>query len=83
MRARHHARVRSQREEPDDLEVLRLFVNTLDVEGGKDEIGTADGLGGWLVEHGLLARGEGGAPPPVSEEEVRRALELRESADAT
>lgn len=57
-----------------DLELVAGFVNTLDVESGRDELGSAEALRGWLVERGLLA-----GDSPVTEVDLGRALALRES----
>jgi predicted RNA-binding Zn ribbon-like protein len=51
------------------LELVRLFVNTLDVEDGVDVLDR-----GWLVDHGLVDRAETVAP-----DELRRLAELREA----
>ncbi len=37
---------------PGELELLRTFVNTLDIEAGTDTLSTPDGAGDWLAEHG-------------------------------
>ncbi|MBL7260280.1 CGNR zinc finger domain-containing protein [Paractinoplanes lichenicola] len=58
---------------PDRLELVRRFVNTLDVEDGIDAIGDAEGLSSWLSSAGL----ELGLPP--GDDELRRAHELREA----
>jgi predicted RNA-binding Zn ribbon-like protein len=52
---------------PGDLEVIRLFINTLDVEEDKDELDSA-----WLESNGL-------ATARVSEKDVERARDLREA----
>ncbi len=59
---------------PGDLEVVRAFVNTLDIEDGVDAVATPDALTAWLRERGLLAAGES-----ASRAEGRRAGELREA----
>jgi predicted RNA-binding Zn ribbon-like protein len=59
------------------LELLRGFVNTLDVESGDDAIATPPALAGWLAEQGL-ANDDVGA----SAADVRRAAELREALRA-
>ncbi len=43
------------RRAPDDLEVVRAFVNTRDVEEGTDALGTPEGLRGWLAGQGLAS----------------------------
>ena len=40
---------------PGDLELVRLFVNTKDVEEDKDEIATPKALRAWLEDVGLPA----------------------------
>lgn len=59
---------------PGQLETLRAFVNTYEVDSGEDQISTPEALGAWLVEHGLLGRGEA-----VSSAGHARALRLREA----
>ena len=57
---------------PGDLERLMRFVNTLDVESGEDEIGTASALAGWL-------RGAGLPAGKIASDDVPRAHEVREA----
>jgi predicted RNA-binding Zn ribbon-like protein len=59
---------------PGDLEVVRDFVNTLDVEDATDDVATPEALAQWLRERGLLAAGE-----RATSGDVRRAAELREA----
>jgi len=56
------------------LEALRAFVNTYEVDQGRDAVGNPGALAAWLVEHSLLAEGE-----PVDGAGHRRALRLREA----
>lgn len=59
---------------PGALETVRAFVNTLDVESGRDQLDDPGKLETWLREHGLLEeedQANGGG--------VRRALALREA----
>ena len=49
------------------------FVNTNDVEGDEDGLGTPELLGEWLAERGLLDRSTG-----VAEPAWRRAMDIRE-----
>ena len=56
------------------LEVLRAFVNTYEVDQGRDAVGNPGALAAWLVEHSLLAESE-----PVDRAGHRRALRLREA----
>jgi predicted RNA-binding Zn ribbon-like protein len=66
-----------ERPAPGDLELVRGFVNTRDIEERHDELNTPAELHEWLVSHGLLAPDEavGGA-------DLRRALKLREALRA-
>ena len=57
---------------PGELELVRAFVNTLDVEGGADELSTPAALAGWLQERGLLEQGF-----RVEKSELGRALAVR------
>jgi predicted RNA-binding Zn ribbon-like protein len=56
---------------PGQLEVVREFVNTVDVEEGKDDLATPESLGAWLGERGLVSGGE------PTEADRRRAVALR------
>src|SRR5439155_4301173 len=66
-----------ERPAPGDLELVRAFVNTRDIEERREQLSTPGELHGWLVGHGLLAPDEaaGGA-------DLRRALKLREALRA-
>jgi predicted RNA-binding Zn ribbon-like protein len=59
---------------PGDLELVRDFVNTLDVLPGTDEIEDPLGLARWLAKHRLVP-----APPALGEEDLARARRLREA----
>ena len=60
---------------PGDLELVRAFLNTLDLEKGTDLLETPAGLTGWLREHGLLDRKSKAAEGDVAwAAEVRDAL---------
>jgi predicted RNA-binding Zn ribbon-like protein len=61
---------------PGDLEVVREFVNTLEIDGEsrEEELRSPEMLASWLEGRGLLPGGE-----PLGEEDLRRALELREA----
>jgi len=59
---------------PQELELVRAFVNTYDVEDGVDSLGTPEALAGWLVERSLAT---GDLTPTKGE--VRRAGALREA----
>jgi len=56
---------------PGDLELVRLFVNTNDVEEGSDEIATPKALRAWLEGAGLPAG-------RIADEDVKRAISARE-----
>ncbi len=62
---------------PGDLEVVRDFVNTLDVLPGTDEIGDPASLASWLAEHQLAA-----TVPTLTQEDLARARSLREALRA-
>jgi len=66
-----------ERPAPGDLELVRGFVNTRDIEERREELSTPAELQEWLAGHGLLAPDEaaGGA-------DLRRALKLREALRA-
>ena len=59
---------------PGDLEVIRAFVNTLDVEDGADQLDTPAALVAWLAERGLVEPGT-----RATRADVQRAVELREA----
>ena len=56
---------------PGDLDLVRRFVNTNDVEAGADEIDTPARLAAWLSANGLPAG-------RLRSADVRRAIEVRE-----
>jgi predicted RNA-binding Zn ribbon-like protein len=62
---------------PGELELVRKFVNTRDVEEGIDELDTPKALRRWLSSQGFKSK----APRPT-EADVRRAIALRESLRA-
>jgi predicted RNA-binding Zn ribbon-like protein len=62
----------STQEAPGDLELVRAFVNTLDVESGADELRDPIALGTWLRSHGLL---RGGSPSVADLTAARRLRE--------
>jgi predicted RNA-binding Zn ribbon-like protein len=61
-------------EAPGKLELVRAFVNSVDLEDGKDELDSPAALGTWLAERGLVAAGT--AP---TDADLGRAIELREA----
>jgi predicted RNA-binding Zn ribbon-like protein len=65
--------VAQRNEAPGDLELVRRFVNTRDVEEGTDELDGPESLLGWFSDTGLLDDEE-----IADEEDLKRALALRE-----
>lgn len=59
---------------PGDLEKVRRFVNTLDVEDGSDDVATSRALVRWLHQDSLLA-----GRTRADDGQVHRARQLRES----
>src|SRR3954469_3753210 len=68
---------RKRQEAPGRLELVREFVNTLDLESGEEELAAPRELDRWLRGHDLL---EGGAK--VGESDVERARTVREALRA-
>jgi hypothetical protein len=62
---------------PGDLELVRDFVNTLDVPPGTDEIEDPPSLASWLTEHRLVP-----LLPTLTNEDLARARSLREALRA-
>jgi len=56
---------------PGDLELVRLFVNTNDVEEGSDEIATPESLRTWVKDNGLPVG-------QIGDADVKRAIAARE-----
>jgi predicted RNA-binding Zn ribbon-like protein len=67
----------SRHEAPGGLELVRLFVNTVDFETGEDALDTPEALAAWLAERDLLP-----GDAPVSEADRARAVEVREALRA-
>jgi predicted RNA-binding Zn ribbon-like protein len=59
------------------MHLLQDFVNTNDVEGGEDALGSPELLRDWLAERGLVDRSDG-----VPDAAWRRAIEVREGLRA-
>ncbi len=59
---------------PGELEHVRAFVNTLDVEDGTEEFATPETLASWLEGQGLIEPGT-----RASARDLTRARELREA----
>jgi predicted RNA-binding Zn ribbon-like protein len=66
-----------RQEAPGELEHIRSFVNTLDVEDGVDELADGRALAAWLSERGLAPAGV-----RARAADVRSAVELREALRA-
>ena len=62
---------------PDELEIVRAFVNTADVGSGSDELETPPALVAWLAERGLIETGA-----RASEQDLARSHALREALRA-
>jgi predicted RNA-binding Zn ribbon-like protein len=60
---------------PGRLELVREFVNTLDIEAGTDELSSPGALDGWLSGHELTSP-EGS---PATDRDVRLAVTIREA----
>ena len=65
-----------QQHAPGDLELVRAFVNTLDIERGTDALATAPDLGAWLSDAGLEPGPPDATPSAV---ELARAVRVREA----
>lgn len=59
---------------PGALEVVRLFVNTVDLEDGDDELSTPAALAAWLEAHGLLRGGSAEAADLHAARRLREAI---------
>jgi predicted RNA-binding Zn ribbon-like protein len=66
-----------RQEAPGELEQVRAFVNTVDIEDGEEQLTDAGALAGWLSAQGLLAEGA-----RARDEDLRRALDVREALRA-
>lgn len=62
---------------PGDLELVRSFVNTNDIEARQDQLTTADGLGVWLAAQGLLVPHE-----EIGQDAAMQAMCVREALRA-
>jgi predicted RNA-binding Zn ribbon-like protein len=60
---------------PEELQLLIEFVNTLDIEEGRDELATPAALSEWLSAHALLRT----PSVPVRDADLASAIELREA----
>ena len=65
---------------PGELETVRGFVNTRDVDEDVEELATPAALAAWLREHELT--GDDGGDVRATAADLRRAIELREALRA-
>ncbi len=63
-----------QQEAPGELEQVRAFVNTADLESGEEHLDSPSSLGSWLADRGLAG---GGTEPTAAD--LERAIALREA----
>ncbi len=63
---------------PNGLDLVIDFVNTFDPDDGTDALATADGLGGWLSERGLITDDQA----RLTEADREGAIRLREALRA-
>ena len=66
-----------RKEAPGELELVRNFVNTLDVEDQEEDLGSLEQLRDWLVERELMDAGD-----PITDGDLRRAIDVREGLRA-
>jgi predicted RNA-binding Zn ribbon-like protein len=59
---------------PGELEHVRQFVNSADLETGEDDLGDVGALRHWFVSRGLMGPGE-----ELGEEDLARAVAVREA----
>jgi predicted RNA-binding Zn ribbon-like protein len=69
--------VRKLQTAPGELETVRAFVNTVDLEDGTEELGDPAALATWLTEQGLVE-----TRPKATATDLRHALEVREALRA-
>ncbi|HEY6781173.1 MAG TPA: CGNR zinc finger domain-containing protein [Thermoleophilaceae bacterium] len=62
---------------PGELYLVQRFVNSVDLETHEEELGAPEALRAWLVERELMAPDD-----PVTEGDLRRALDVREGLRA-
>lgn len=61
---------------PGGLDTIRIFVNTRELETGKEHLDSGEKLGAWLAEHGLSA---GADPGPRDLHDIRAVREALRS----
>ncbi|HYP48421.1 MAG TPA: CGNR zinc finger domain-containing protein [Thermoleophilaceae bacterium] len=62
---------------PEPLELLQRFVNSVELDTGLEELSSPGELRDWLANRGLMGAGE-----PVTEGDLRRAIDVREGLRA-
>jgi predicted RNA-binding Zn ribbon-like protein len=62
---------------PGRLELVEQFINSIDFDDGDEQLGSPAELGAFLAERGLMS-----AEEPVSEGDLRRAVDVREGLRA-
>jgi predicted RNA-binding Zn ribbon-like protein len=65
------------KEAPGELELVRNFVNTLDIDDALEDLATTDALREWFASRGLMDPDE-----TVTEGDLRRAIDVREGLRA-
>jgi len=73
---------RESKEAPAELETVRSFVNTLDMDAGTDQLDSPAALAAWLSAHGLLVGHATTDVTAVDDEALARTLRLREALRA-
>jgi predicted RNA-binding Zn ribbon-like protein len=66
----------SRRRAAAELELVRDFVNTVDLEDGEERLATPGDLTAWMTEHGLEP------DPPPGDDDLARAIRFREALRA-
>jgi predicted RNA-binding Zn ribbon-like protein len=59
---------------PAELELVREFVNTIDIESGTDDLGGPEALHAWMTERDLMTNGE-----RLTDADLAGAVEVREA----
>jgi predicted RNA-binding Zn ribbon-like protein len=67
----------SEKRAPEPLHLVQQFVNSAHFERGEEELASPEALREWFADHRLMAPDE-----PVSEGDLRRALDVREGLRA-
>jgi predicted RNA-binding Zn ribbon-like protein len=59
---------------PGELELVRVFVNTYELDSGADEFATAAALQAWLADHGLVRGGRASSADVLAARGLREAI---------